>query len=180
MKKNSLLVSSTLLLIMLSTSFFSIASQASGNSFSTPQKLGAGSNPNIRSFGNHVYIAWTDGNKGIMFSSSADGGHTWTAALEIGAGGQYPIISASSNNVYVVWSSGGINFVSSSDNGATWSKPIRLGPSGAITPYIASNGALVSVVYLSNAAGGQSYVASSANAGASWTNPFQFSNGPEP
>ena len=157
-----------------------VISQASGTTFSSPLKLVSGSDPNVRSVGSHVYVAWTDGSKGIMFRSSADGGHTWSSEIEVGSGGQYPIMSANGNNVYLVWSSGGLNFISSPDNGATWSKPIKLSPDGAITPFIASNGAFVSVVYLSKAAGGQSYVTSSSNSGLTWTTPFQFSNGPEP
>src|SRR5579871_182839 len=108
---------STTLLTVLFISSLSMVPQASGNSFSTPLKLGAGTNPNVQSAGSHVYVAWTDDNNGIMFRSSSDSGHTWSSTVKVGNGGQYPIISANGNSVYVVWSSRGINFASSSDNG---------------------------------------------------------------
>ncbi|MFI5420343.1 MAG: hypothetical protein ACHQ1H_05200 [Nitrososphaerales archaeon] len=142
--------------------------------------MGSGFNPNVQSSGSNVFAAWTDKSNGIIFRASSNGGQTWGPAIEVGAGGQYPIMSVSGNFVYMVWSSGGIMFASSSDSGATWSTPIKLTSSGGITPYIASNGKLVAVVYLSDAKTGASYVLSSSDSGVSWTKPFQFSNGPEP
>ncbi len=114
-----------------------------------------------------------------MFRSSSDGGHSWNAVNKIGGGGQYPIMAASGTRVYIVWSSGGINFVSSNDNGKSWSKTVKLSPTGAVTPFIAADGSLVSVVYVQSSSS-TSFVTSSSNAGGTWTKPFQFSNGPEP
>ena len=153
---------------------------ASGNSFSSPVNLGTGFDPNVQSSGSNVYVAWTDKNNGIEFRASGNGGTTFGSTIKVGSGGQYPIMSVTGNHIYMVWSSGGIMFASSADMGATWSTPIKLSPGGAITPYIASNGALVAVVYLSSANSGASYVLASGDGGASWTKPFQFSNGPEP
>ncbi|MDA4129675.1 MAG: glycoside hydrolase [Thaumarchaeota archaeon] len=163
-----------LLVILLPT----LAASASGASFSTPANLGAGFNPNVQSVGTQVYVAWTDKSSGIMFRASSDGGQTFSSAVKVGAGGQYPIMSATGNNVYIVWSSGGINFVNSSDNGAHWSKPIKVGPVGAITPFITSDSSVISVVYdLSTSA--SSYVTSSSDSGKTWTTPYQFSDGHE-
>ncbi|MDA4111373.1 MAG: glycoside hydrolase [Thaumarchaeota archaeon] len=166
---------SLLTLMVISSMAFVV--QASGSSFSTPVNLGPGFDPNVQSVGNHVYVAWTDKSGGIFFRASSDGGQSWGNTLRVGSGGQYPIMSASGNQVYMVWASAGLNFVNSSDNGATWSKPHKLVSNG-ITPFIASKGALVSVVYLGGSGG--SYVMSSSNSGGTWTTPFEYSNGPEP
>ncbi len=152
--------------------------QAFTASFGTPAKLGPGFDPNVQSVGSNVYVTWTDKSSGIFFRASSDNGQTWGGAIKIGSGGNYPIMSANGNNVYVVWPGGGIMFTSSSNNGATWSKPMKVSPSGGITPYIASNGALISVVYLLPTKG--SYVTTSTDGGQHWTSPLLFSNGPEP
>jgi len=151
---------------------------ASTPSFGTAVKLGTGFNPNVQSVGSNVYVAWTDKTGGIFFRASANNGQTWGSLVKIGSGGQYPIMSVSGSMLYVVWAGPAIMFTSSSD-GVHWTKPIKISGNGAITPFIASNGKLVSVVYLSRAGGG-SNVTCSSNGGLTWTKPFQYSSGPEP
>src|SRR6202030_2356254 len=58
-------------------------------------------------------------------------------------------------------------------------KPVKVGPSGAVTPFIASDGALVSVVF-DQSNGATSFVTTSSNSGGTWTKHFQYSSGPEP
>ena len=156
-----------------------IAVYAAGTSFSSPANLGPGFDPNVQSVGSHVYVAWTDKGGGIMFRSSSDGGHSWNGVKIVGRGGQYPIMSVSGTHVYIVWSSGGINFVSSSNNGASWSPVVKLSSGGAVTPFIASDGTLVSVVYVQSSST-TSFVTTSSNSGSTWTTPFQYSSGNEP
>src|SRR5579872_4063561 len=161
--------------------FLTPRAQASGLSFNHPYALGPGFNPNMQSIGSNVYVAWTDKSNGILFRSSSNDGASWLSSVKIGNGGNYPIMSASENYIYVVWSAGGILFTASANNGVSgsWSKPLKVSPVGvsAITPYIASNGKLVSVVYYVNNVG--SFVTSSADGGITWTKPFEYSNGPE-
>jgi hypothetical protein len=153
--------------------------QAAGLNFDSPIKLGPGFNPNIQAVGSNVYAAWTDKSGGILFKESSNDGQTWGSLEKIGNGGNYPIMSASGSYVYVAWSAGGILFSASSNYGAvgSWSKPIRISSGSAITPYVASSGKLVSVVYYVNNVG--SFVTSSTNNGTTWTKPFEYSNGPE-
>lgn len=168
------------ILAILLISSFAFVSHAAVPTFSPPVKLGAGFDPNVKSVGNNVYVTWTDKSGGIMFAASTNSGNSFSPAIKVGPGGQYPIMSTSGSNVYIVWASNGINFVASASNGATgsWSKPMKLAAAGSITPFITSDGAVVSVVYLSGTGG--SFVTSSSDSGKTWTTPFQFSNGPEP
>ena len=168
------------LLTILVLSSLVFVAHAATPTFGTPTSLGPGYNPNVQSVGSNVYVTWTDKSGGIFFKASVNDGLSWKPAVRVGNGGQIPIMSANGNNVYIVWVSNGINFVASSDNGATWTaKPIKLAAAPAITPFIASDSSVVSVVYLSGVGGG-SLVTSSSNSGKNWTTPFQYSNGPEP
>jgi hypothetical protein len=168
----------TILISFLMITAIAPRAAAAGNSFGTPMVLGPGFNPNLQSVGNNVYVAWTDKSNGIWFTASSNNGQNFGSPIKLGNGGNYPIVSASGGFVYVVWSAGGIWFTASSDNGAHWSDPIKVSLGGAITPYIASNGGLVSVVYLVPTEG--SFVTASTDGGNTWTSPHQYSNGPEP
>src|SRR5579871_6048143 len=106
------------ILAVLFISSFALVSHAAVPTFSPPVKLGAGFDPNVQSVGSNVYVAWTDKSGGIMFAASTNGGNSFSAAIKVGSGGQYPIMSAEGNNVYIVWASNGINFVASTSNGA--------------------------------------------------------------
>src|SRR5579862_7984559 len=176
---HSHLVSISSLLLLTIILLPTLAVSVAGTSFSTPVNLGAGLDPNVQSVGNHVYVAWTDKSGGILFRASSDAGKNWNPVVKVGGGGEYPIISATGSHVYIVLSSGGINFVSSSNYGASWSKPIKVGPKGAVTPFIASTGSLVSVVF-DQSSSSSSFVTSSSNSGGMWTKPLQYSDGPEP
>jgi len=160
-------------------SSFIFVVHAATPTFGPATSFGPGFNPNVQSVGSNVYVTWTDKSGGIYFKTSPNDGATWNPTVRVGSGGQYPIMSASGNDVYIVWASNGINFVASTNNGATWTKSVKLASSGAITPYIASDSSVVSVVYLSTVGGG-SNVTSSTDGGKTWTKPFQYSNGPEP
>ncbi|MGB2957002.1 MAG: sialidase family protein [Anaerolineales bacterium] len=99
--------------------------------------------PKITCYGSNVYAAWMDfrnGNMDIYFNSSTDNGVTWQSSdirLDTGdtAGAnssEYPQLTCSDNNVYVVWfdyrnGAGDIYFNYSNDNGINWkSSDIRL------------------------------------------------------
>jgi hypothetical protein len=86
---------------------------------------------------NHIYVVWYDetpGNNEIYFSTSIDGGSTWTQKrLTYNSGGSfYPDIAVDSNNhIHVVWlddTSGNneIYYKKSTSGGATWARHKRL------------------------------------------------------
>jgi hypothetical protein len=149
--------------------------------------------PMDASSGSHVYVVWTEGSRGIFFRSSPDNGTTWnpplsSPPLKINSGSestQYPVISANGSNVFVVWTngvSGGstqLFFAASTNFGISFSsaKSITTGTGGAITPVISSWGNVVYVAYVQNSF---SFAFASANAGATWSTPFQVSSFHEP
>jgi hypothetical protein len=105
-------------------------------------------NQEIAVFGNNVYAVWQDtqkgqnGNSGISFTSSSDGGRTFDDVLNLSnnAGkSSFPKVSAFENNVYVTWNldrgdmastihdnKDGVFFTKSTDNGNSFSKEISL------------------------------------------------------
>jgi len=106
-------------------------------------------NQEISVSGDNVYVVWQDapkftqGNSGISFISSTDGGQTFGDVVNLSNNAgktSFPKISSSQENVYVVWnidsddrsivgtnnSEGGIFFVKSTDNGLSFDEEIRL------------------------------------------------------
>jgi hypothetical protein len=127
-------------------------------------------NQEIAVFGNNVYVVWQDtqknqnGDSGISFASSSDGGRTFGDVLNLSnyAGkSSFPKVSAFENNVYVTWNidredresamhgnKDGVFFTKSTDNGNSFSKEtiLNLGEYPGETQ-IASNGNNVYVVW---------------------------------
>ena len=74
-------------LIALGSAFslFTIVAASSGPTFSSAVNLSndaaVAKDPTVSNNGQNVYVAWTEGGKGIYFKSSADGGATWTPLL---------------------------------------------------------------------------------------------------
>jgi len=168
-------------------SFLTFTSFAAAPVFSAPINLSNDANqavnPNVINVGKHVYVAWSESSRGILFRESPNGGVTWvpptsSAALRLSPSGgvaNTPLISANGTNVYVVWaqtvsSISQIFFAASKNNGQTFGTAIQLttDTSGSDTPVVASWGSSVYVGY-DNISTRESYVLSSTNAGASWT-----------
>jgi hypothetical protein len=164
-------------------------------SFNSPVNLsndtGKAQFPDVVNVGSHVYAAWTEGSRGIMFRASSNNGSTWSPPVSKPAiriswkGGtcQYPLLSANGSNVYATWSQSFGNttglqlFEATSANyGASFSNATKLtssySPNGWITPVIASWGQNVYIVY--SGMGKNSYVISSNNAGTTWSSPYHF------
>src|SRR5579863_6949623 len=143
--------------------------------------------PMVATSGSRVYVAWTEGSRGIMFRASLNNGSSWnppisSPPLQISTGAgvaNYPVLTANGSYVYVAWSQsiGGalqVMFSSSSNNGSSFSTPMQLTHTGGITPVIAAWGNLVYVAWASPSIGG-SFVNSSSDTGLHWTNPcFQI------
>jgi hypothetical protein len=105
-------------------------------------------NQEIAVFGNNVYAVWQDtqkdqnGNSGISFTSSSDGGRTFGDVLNLSTNAgksSFPKVSAFENNVYVAWNldrgdtastmhdnKDGVFFTKSTDNGNSFSKETSL------------------------------------------------------
>lgn len=184
--------------VVADPSFSSFAQGSSlGPVFSTPINLsnnkGHATNPDITNVGTNVYVAWSEGQKGLMFRESPDGGVTWyppvsSTAQNLAPAGvsSAPLLSANGTNVYVVWSEtlngstvAQIMEATSINNGLNFSAPFQITGSStaSLTPVIASWGDNVYVAWTS---GTNSYISCSSNAGASWTNPFQYGSAHEP
>lgn len=156
---------------------------------------GKAQEPNIQNSGSNVYVAWTEGNKGILFRSSPDNGTTWNPPLSSSAtrlspkGGttQYPLMTVFGPDVFVVWSQSSgsgsslqVYIAASTNYGATFSPAVLVDPSPGttqITPVVAAYG---SDVYVAWTANGASVVAASTNNGASFGPAFQYSFQHEP
>lgn len=147
----------------------------------TPMTIGNGMNPSVASLGANVYVAWRS--SGAWIRVSSNDGASWNPAIKLSVTGQgapeNPILAVTASDVYAIWSapSSGLYFVVSSNAGNSFSAPLKIAPAGSITPWIAADSNLVSVVYALN---GRSEIITSINFGATWTKPFQFSSGPEP
>ena len=112
------------------------------------------STQNIVHSGNNVYVVWMDnslGNWEIYFKRSIDDGDTFGNVVNLSNSVGFtsmPTISASGNNVYVVWHDGvsgdynEIFFVRSTDNGATFYNPVNLSNSAETSdnPQISASG----------------------------------------
>lgn len=153
---------------------------------------GNDTNPDIWNVGTHLYVAWAEGNAGLMFRESPDGGMSWypplnSSALNIAPPGKTsaPLLSANGSNVYVVWSQivgttgTQIDIATSTNYGQSFSPVVQItnGSLGYITPVIASWGSLVAVGYAGN---GETYLVTSQNNGTTWTSPLQISTNHEP
>jgi hypothetical protein len=180
------------------------SSQATQPVFSAPINLsndlvngtGNASNPDIASVGSHVYVAWSELNKGILFRESPNGGSTWYPPLnesgqDIAPAGRTtaPLISANGSNVYIAWSQTigvtGAQIVetTSTNYGVTFSTPVELtnsatGAGPFITPFIASYNDTVAVVF-NDAGDNESFATVSSNAGTTWTTPYAYAHNRE-
>src|SRR5574337_981427 len=162
------------------------SSSNSGSSFNTATSgaaielssgiSGAPINPQITISGSYVYVVWQQGTTAdIYYSRSTDGGATFNGGttstpgtavnLSFNSGASnFPKITVSSSNVYVVWqdktvdSSGDIYFSASNDNGVTFNggtssspgSPVNISQSTGVTsttPVVAASGTVVHVAW---------------------------------
>ncbi|MBI3459791.1 exo-alpha-sialidase [Candidatus Acetothermia bacterium] len=106
-----------------------------------------------------VYVVWTEGQKGLLFRRSLDGGATFPVSRRLPVGDTAPrfpkLAVDGQGNLYVAWAdasveSGDIFLIKSSDGGETWSEPLNLSNSKGFSdaPSIAFGGPdTVLVVY---------------------------------
>jgi N,N-dimethylformamidase beta subunit-like protein len=149
--------------------------------------------PQMTASGNNVYVVWLDdtlGSREIFLRRSTDGGNTFDSKIinlsknnmEGGGGAFNPEITASANNVYVVWentpdNNGQIFFSKSSDGGSTFSSPINLGNNTGFSgdPHIAVSKSNYVYVVWHNVGNGISFRRSS-NGGNTFDKVINLSN----
>jgi len=139
----------------------------------------------------NIYMAWHDwrtlyttGYPNIYFSSSFDGGKTWTENLNITNNSTpWPDLpqmeTDSKGNIYLVWDDeaiGNIYFSFSSDSGRSWTQPVRINdvPGCAYSPHLAvDEGGNVYVAWSDTRHDFwfDVYFARSADRGSTWTSP---------
>lgn len=157
-----------------------------GDTFSAPVVIAdSGLCPSVALRGQDVYVAWTAGLFGleqILFSRSTDGGATFSPPSIVD---HYPDKSWCPRlrmdpvgMLYLVWDEGpafatNVLFSRSVDAGVSFSSPTNIvldAGCSSITPGVAGR------VYLSWAAGGRSFLASSADGGATFSVPLKIPN----
>jgi hypothetical protein len=102
----------------------------------------------------NVYVAWADDQK-MLFSSSTDGGATFSKPAEVNSGGteiRYPDLTTDGTVLYLAWANAAaqnsdVNLSTSADAGATWSAPVNVTSNGGFSdaPSVAVDGAKVYV-----------------------------------
>jgi len=127
---------------------------------------GNSTNPEVAASGDSVYVVWADsngtkgGNADIFFSSSRDKGSSFGEPINLSknsGNSTNPEVSASGDNVYVVWSDnygtkGGnadVFFSSSRDKGSSFGEPINLSKNNpnSTDPEVAASSDNVYVVW---------------------------------
>jgi hypothetical protein len=124
-----------------------VRSEDNGRSFNSISNLSNNTsdsfNQEIAAFGDNVYVIWLDqgedGQRNILFKSSADGGATFGRTIEISNNANhetFPKIATYENSVYIVWnvadaeldatSDQGLFFVRSLDRGNTFENVTKL------------------------------------------------------
>jgi hypothetical protein len=129
---------------------FVAKSNDNGNSFASPVNISKNAAPSgapqIVGSGNNIYVVWMDrtpGNYDIFVAKSNDAGSTFGTPVNVSntpKDSGYPQITASGNNIYVVWTETissknyDVFFAKSADGGSTFDTPINVsnneGPSG--------------------------------------------------
>jgi hypothetical protein len=129
-------------------------SQTSPN-FNLSDNSGDSIYPALAASGNNVYVAWQDDNFGkavsydkkdydILFTRSVNGGKSFENTTNLSdtiSLSERPVISASGNNVYIVWTEDTLKekrilFRKSTDGGNTFEQTIHLGSSNYVKDYI--------------------------------------------
>ena len=148
-------------------------------------------NPRLAVSGSNVYVTWQDNPGGptddIYFAKSADGGTTFSAAVNISnnsGASAAPQIAVSGTNVYLVWddTTPGHDqtfFAASSNSGSSFGTPVNISndAGSATIPQIAATGSAVFLTWKDHTPGNDDiFFAASSNSGSSFGTPVNISN----
>ena len=196
------------LLLIESVSLPASASFYNSPVFLTAKNLsndtGVAVKPAVSNNGQNVYVAWSEGKKGIFFRMSPDGGITWNPPLNkpglvispAGGSAQYPVAFTQyqrvpSGVVYVAWAQSvrqanrslvlQIFVATSTNNGLTFTATqVSHNTSNAqIGPSLGAEGSHVYVAWFSEANytnDGGIYASASKDNGTTWTHPVDVVN----
>ena len=167
-----------------------------GNKFALPVNVSNNPKPSgapqIAVSGNNVDIVWMDnapGNYDIFVAKSTDNGSTFGTPVNVsnnpGDSG-YPQMTASGNDVYVVWTETisdknyDVLFAKSTDGGSTFSTPVNIsnnsGPSGWAQVAVSGN---IYVAWEDGTAGNyEIFISKSTDGGTTFSTPVNVSNTP--
>ncbi len=166
-----------------------------GLNWSTPIEISSNTEtafaPRLQTDGDHFFAAWGSYDSGlgiqrILFSTSSDGGATWSAPIEVPSSvGLFtnPGMAVKNHTVTVVWSanvSPAIYIMASTsiDDGATWSSGTVIGVSvsNSTQPQVVDDGDTITATWFqTNGSDNLIQVASSTDNGATWNTPTTFS-----
>ncbi|MGI0027675.1 MAG: hypothetical protein ACREAD_07530, partial [Nitrosopumilaceae archaeon] len=176
---------------------FVVKSTDNGNTLASPVNISKDTTPSgapqIAASGNNVYVSWMDstsGNYDIFVAKSTDAGSTFGAPVNVSVtpnDSGYQQMTASGNNVYVVWTETVSNvnydvfFAKSTDGGKTFSTPVNVsknaGQSGWATVTVSNN---IYVAWQDNTPGNYDiFVAKSTDGGSTFGTPVNVSNNPK-
>jgi predicted secreted protein with PEFG-CTERM motif len=149
--------------------------------------------PQIVASGNNVYVVWMDktpGNYDIFVAKSNDTGSTFGVPVNVSntpKDSGYPQITASGNNIYVVWTETisdknyDVFFAKSTNGGVTFDTPINIsnniGPSG--WPLVAASNNIYVTWEDSTPGNFDIFIAKSTDGGSTFGTPVDVSNTPE-
>jgi predicted secreted protein with PEFG-CTERM motif len=176
---------------------FVAKSADSGITFASPvnisNNMAPSGAPQIAASGNNVYVVWMDrtpGNYDIFVAKSNDAGSTFGMPVNVSntpKDSGYAQITASENNVYVVWTETISNknydvfFAKSTDGGATFGIPVNVsnnvGPSG--WPLVAASNNIYVTWEDSTPGNFDIFIAKSTDGGSTFGAPVDVSNTPE-
>jgi len=134
--------------------------------------------------GSTIYMVWEDGSGGSSFSTSADGGSTWSTPTTISTDNMPKIEVDASGKLYVISiedGTGNINLRTSTTGGASWSSPTVVFPgAGLYDPAIVVHGSELyafTAPYDGGSDRQQLLVSKSTDGGATWSSPTTVTNG---
>ncbi len=149
--------------------------------------------PAVSVSGSDVHVVWydyRDGNWEIYYKGSANGGFNWgsdTRLTDQNGWSNDPSVSASGNQVHVVWSDDRdgneeIYYKNSTDAGSNWGADTRLtnAPSNSYNPVVSVSAQVIHVVWhdYRNSGSPEIYYKRSIDGGISWSDDLRLTNNP--